>query len=88
VAAIKFYKTHEQITDFLSSFEFELYQVPEIIDSSLIPQIRDTSDQPVLFSALGANVDILITGDKDFLSLQIKDFAILTPSEFIDAYSN
>jgi predicted nucleic acid-binding protein len=54
----------------------------------LIPQIRDTSDQPVLFSALGANVDILITGDKDFLSLRIKDFAILTPSEFIDAYSN
>ena len=34
--------------------------------------IRDAKDQPILNAAIVSNVDIIITGDKDFLSLDME----------------
>ena len=34
--------------------------------------IRDVKDQPILNAAIIENVDIILTGDKDFLSLDIE----------------
>ena len=40
-------------------------------------------DRPILRSALSANVDILLTGDKDFLESSVIRPKIMTAAEFI-----
>ncbi|MBQ6504480.1 MAG: putative toxin-antitoxin system toxin component, PIN family [Flexilinea sp.] len=48
--------------------------------------IRDETDQPILNAAFFNNADIIVTGDKDFLSLNLKKPECLTPSDFMDKY--
>lgn len=69
---------------FLSKLSFEMAYTPEWKES--MPSIRDEKDKPVLASAIVADVDILITGDKDFSELEIERPEILTPSEFLEQY--
>jgi putative PIN family toxin of toxin-antitoxin system len=46
--------------------------------------LRDRNDFHILESAYSANVDYLITGDKDLLSLEgISNFKIITPDEYL-----
>jgi putative PIN family toxin of toxin-antitoxin system len=46
--------------------------------------LRDRNDYHILESAFSANVDFLITGDKDLLSLEkISNFRILSPDEYL-----
>ena len=60
----------------------ELIPVPtdEIESES---QIRDIQDRPILRAAITAKVDVLLTGDKDFLESGVKSPAIMTPAEFL-----
>lgn len=51
------------------------------------PVIRDIYDFPILATAILEDVDILITGDKDFRDTEIEKPEILTPSEFLGRYS-
>ena len=50
--------------------------------------IRDMNDAPILAAAIAGNIDILVTGDKDFLVLDIPTPKIMTMSEFIAAYAS
>jgi len=52
--------------------------------SCAMPSVRDAKDEPVLASAIHADVDILITGDKDFSAVQIDRPVILTPAAFLE----
>lgn len=45
--------------------------------------IRDVADRPILRAALNAKVDILLTGDKDFLESGVTNPKIMTAAEFI-----
>lgn len=45
--------------------------------------IRDVADRPILRAALNAKVDILLTGDKDFLESGIIHPKIITATEFV-----
>lgn len=45
--------------------------------------IRDVADRPILRAALNAKVDILLTGDKDFLESGIIYPKIITATEFV-----
>ena len=45
--------------------------------------IRDVADRPILRVALNAKVDILLTGDKDFLESEVLNPKIMTAAEFI-----
>ena len=47
-------------------------------------QIRDVADRPILRAALAANVDVLLTGDKDFLESGLNNPKILTAAEFVE----
>ena len=47
---------------------------------------RYDNDTPVIVSAIVSDVDILITGDKDFAELSIERPEILIPSEFLNRY--
>ena len=46
--------------------------------------IRDSKDRPILRAAIEANVDILLTGDKDFLESGIKHPRMLTAAQFLE----
>jgi putative PIN family toxin of toxin-antitoxin system len=48
--------------------------------------IRDAKDQPILNAAIINDVDIVLTGDKDFLSLDLKHPKCLKVADFIDLY--
>lgn len=45
--------------------------------------IRDANDQPILNAAIVSDVDIILTGDKDFLSLDMERPQTMTATEFL-----
>lgn len=47
--------------------------------------IRDAKDQPILNAAIVANVDIILTGDKDFLSLDMEHPKCMTAAQFLES---
>ncbi len=73
------------LDEFLTALPYELVYTPEIMDESLF-KIRDKMDYPVLYTAIIEDVDILLTGDKDFSDIEIEKPDILTPSQFAEAY--
>lgn len=81
----KFPSKRPVIDYFLSNLSYELVYTPTYIPSNLF-QIRDSNDYPVLYSAITNDIDILITGDKDFQNIDIDCLEILTPTEFIQKY--
>ena len=46
--------------------------------------IRDAKDQPILNAAIVADVDIILTGDKDFLCLDMEHPKCFTVAEFLE----
>jgi len=46
--------------------------------------IRDVKDQPILNAAIISNVDIILTGDKDFLSLDMEHPRCMSVTDFIE----
>ena len=52
-------------------------------DALNVPDLRDKKDLPVLRSALAADADILLTGDKDFTEAGITHPIVMTPSDFL-----
>ncbi len=49
------------------------------------PQIRDDTDQPIVNAALAQNIDIILTGDKDFLSMNLDFPKCMTAAQFLEA---
>ena len=46
--------------------------------------IRDAKDQPILNAAIVADVDIILTGDKDFLCLNMERPKCMTAADFLE----
>lgn len=46
--------------------------------------IRDAKDQPILNAAIISDVDMIITGDKDFLCLDLEHPKCMTAAQFLD----
>lgn len=75
------------IDQLLSSMGYELVYTPSNMEPGLF-SIRDGKDYPVLYTAILDDVDVLITGDKDFSGIAIERPEILTPAQFIETYCN
>ena len=45
--------------------------------------IRDIKDRPIIRAAILAKVDIILTGDKDFLEAKLKKPKMMSPAEFL-----
>ena len=43
-------------------------------------------DYPVLYTAIIEDVDILVTGDKDFSDIEIEKPEIMSPTQFIERF--
>lgn len=56
------------------------------ISNDMEKTMRDPKDQPILNAAIHANVDLLITGDKDFLVLKLDQPKCLTAAQFLENY--
>lgn len=61
----KFPKREKTIEKLLMMMSYEYVYTPKDMDDSMF-SIRDGKDYPVLYTAIIEDVDILITGDKDF----------------------
>ena len=81
IATSKFHKLLPDIELFLAKLDFSLVLAPHA------PQklINDPKDAPILNAAIIEDVDIIISGDKHFLSLDIKRPKVMKASEFITA---
>lgn len=78
-AAIK----HE--TENLALLTLEVVSIP--IEKHISEEmIRDVNNRPILRAALYAKVDIILTGDKDFLESGLKNPKIISAAEFIQVY--
>lgn len=47
--------------------------------------IRDAKDQPILNAAIMADVDVILTGDKDFLSMEMERPRCMTAAQFLES---
>lgn len=64
----------------LSELSYEL--IPAVTHAEKL--IRDATDQPILNAAIVQGVDIILTGNKDFLSLDIDRPKCMTAAQFCE----
>ncbi len=81
----KFKVSINVLEKFLETFPFELVYSPIEVKKKEF-EIRDEEDYIILYTAIIENVDILITGDKDFKEVEIERPEILTATEFFKKY--
>ena len=82
----KFLTKTQAVDTLLSAMSYELVYTPREMRQDLFT-IRDAKDYPVLYTAIAEDVDVLVTGDKDFSDVEIERPDILTPSEFIERFA-
>ena len=75
----------EYLNEFIGKLKYELIDI-DIKDYKKYPQIRDNNDIPILANAIEAKVDLLVTGDKDFDEIVIKNPIIIKPAKYIQEY--
>jgi predicted nucleic acid-binding protein len=73
--------------------DFEIFMAQALLTMEVVPmrvdvyvdekEIRDVKDRPILRAAIKAGVDILLTGDKDFLESTITHPKIITAARFL-----
>ena len=64
----------------IAELSFEL--IPAVDHAEKL--IRDAKDQPILNAAIVAGVDFIVTGDKDFLSMDLEHPKCLTPAQYLE----
>lgn len=84
----KFPEKVNLIDEFFDGINFEEFKSPQKINEKDYPKIRDIKDLPVLVSAILADSDVLLTGDKDFDDVQIDKPLIFSPSKYYELIQN
>jgi len=69
----------------LSRLPYELVYTPKEPMPGLF-EIRDEKDYPVLYTAITDDVDVFITGNKDFTDIPLERPEIFTPALFFEKY--
>lgn len=81
----KFPNKEPAINKLLMMMSFEYVYTSNDMESGLF-DIRDGKDYPVLYTAIIEDVDILVTGDKDFSDIDVERPEIMTPAEFMERF--
>lgn len=71
---------------FFLELPFELVYTPKMLDLNGFPEMRDMKDSPILATAIMEDIDVFVTGDKDFLVLDVDMPKIITMAEFLEQY--
>ena len=77
-------KYNNVIDALFRKLSYEMVYTPKWQEN--MPEIRDEKDKPILASAIIADIDVIITGDKDFYDADIERPEILSPSDFLNKY--
>lgn len=70
---------------FLRQLPYELVYASDNVKSNVF-SLRDEDDCPVLYSAVAEDVDVFVTGDRDFEDVDLERPEILTPAQFLERY--
>ena len=81
----KFKVCQKSLDGFLKNFPFDLVYSPTSVENKLF-NIRDKDDYIILHTAIIENVDVFITGDKDFDDVEIDKPEIMNTTEFLEEY--
>jgi putative PIN family toxin of toxin-antitoxin system len=81
----KFLNRIDYLNEFVRDLKYELIDI-KITAYRKYPQVRDKDDIPLLASAIETDVDIFITGDKDFDDIKIIRPKIMKPKDYIEEY--
>lgn len=87
VVARKWPKRREALEQYLLQLSFETIVTPLTPEPGLF-EIRDPNDYPVLYSAIIGVADVFVTGDKDFIDVDVETPLIMTPAEFERFFSH
>ncbi len=82
----KFKVSLKDLDEFLKDFPFNLVYSPTNIENKLF-NIRDKDDYIILHTAIIEDVDVFVTGDKDFNGIDIDKPEIMNATEFLEKYS-
>ena len=82
----KFSAKRKYLDRFFLELPFELVYTPKEMDLSDFSEMRDVKDAPILATAIMESIDVFLTGDKDFLVVDIEIPEILTMKEFLEKY--
>lgn len=85
-------KFSEKFPDRITELDAFLYHSSFVIDvvetydneTTDEPMIRDVKDQPILRTAIYHQVDYILTGDKDFLSLSLQHPTVISVADFLN----
>lgn len=81
----KFKVTQKDLDEFLKDFPFILVYSPTTVENKLF-EIRDKDDYIILHTAIIEDIDVFITGDKDFNDIDIDKPEIMNTTEFLEKY--
>ena len=82
----KFPSKRMYLDRFFLELPFELVYTPKTLDLGEFPEMRDIKDSPILATAIMEGIDAFVTGDKDFLVLDVDTPEIVTMAEFLERY--
>ncbi|WP_434311782.1 putative toxin-antitoxin system toxin component, PIN family [Hominifimenecus sp. rT4P-3] len=82
----KFSSKRKFLDRFFLELPFELVYTPKTLDLNEFPEMRDIKDSPILATAIMESIDVFVTGDKDFLVLDVEMPEIVTMAEFLETY--
>jgi len=82
----KFPKKKEDLDRFFVELPYELVYTPKSLVMNEFPTVRDAKDSPILATAIMEGIDVFLTGDKDFLVMDVEEPKIMTMAEFLEKY--
>ena len=77
----KFPSKTANLNAYLSKLAYEQLEISAVDEST--PKMRDDNDRPILQAAINAKADAILTGDKDFHALAIKQPIIISPDALL-----
>ena len=81
----KFKVSLKDLDEFLKDFPFDLVYSPMHVENKLF-EIRDKDDYIILHTAIIEDVDVFITGDKDFDNVDVDKPVIMNATEFLEKF--
>ena len=84
IAKEKFSNKQADIDIFLAELSYEI--IPAIESSQKL--INDPEDAPILNAAIASNIDLIISGDKHFKSLNLAQPKTMTADEYLKIYKS
>ena len=80
VVSAKFSQLYPDIDRFLAELSFELIMAP----ASFETRMEDPNDSPILGAAISSDVDVIISGDKHFLRLDLCRPQTITAAQYLE----